>query len=290
MARILLIHSSLKYQYLRISIEMKKINLTIATLLAGMGLLSSAHASILAGSSTGVNVTTLNVVADSRDEDNADYYWSDSNGEAFGGDSASFTVDGTGGSTIEAADYFDEYTDSNGYSVSSIYGELISYGSILFSVNYCDPSDPVAGCLNIFSQDDSIDASWFDGTLGSASEQGVLYDSNNGAGHWLQVGDTGYVAFAYDESISTNGSYGVAEYCEDGPCGDGLSLGSYAVDWTSDSIQYGWLEVTHGSVHVNRMGLQPSAVPEPGSIFLFAIGALGVFGVQRRKKMLVANQ
>jgi hypothetical protein len=122
----------------------------------------------------------------------------------------------------------------------------------------------------MFSAGDTVDTSWFDGDQCDGS-QGVsspitgLYDSTDG-GAWGTIGTQGYLGFVY---------------------------------FSSGSNQYGWLDITRGSLTNGQLGFQSTVgataqiattpLSAPGTMALIASGALGLPGLRRRNRVIVVN-
>jgi len=118
---------------------------------------------------------------------------------------------------------------------------------------------------HIFSAGDTVDTSWFDGSQGVSSPITGLYDSTDG-GAWSTIGTQGYLGFVY---------------------------------FGSGSNQYGWLDITRGSLTIGQLGFQSTVgataqiastpVSAPGTMALIASGALGLLGLRRRNRVIVVN-
>ncbi len=100
---------------------------------------------------------------------------------------------------------------------------------------------------------------------GNWSSSGFAYDG--GLGGWASIGAHGYVGLRFEESGSGN-------------------------------INYGWLELTRGSLTLGRFGYQTTAgvgaaitaVPEPSGVLLMASGAAGLLALRRRRQQKAAAQ
>jgi hypothetical protein len=219
------------------------------TLTLGMSLVNNANASLIVGDTTDTVTFASDILVDAAAEENI----FDFGNEFFGEDSAEIAVNvGDLNTAIFVTDFINNFSGSLFRD-----GRLQSDNNdLLFSVSNCGISD----CLNRFAAGDVIDESLFDGTLGDSSGFGALYlqDPDSGSeetfGNWGEVGDTGFVAFAYNlESVD---------------------------------VQFGFLEITRGSISINQGVIQSvttsTSVPEPASLLL--LGA-GLFGLASRKKL-----
>ena len=109
-----------------------------------------------------------------------------------------------------------------------------------------------------------VDATWFDGTNGYENNfYGRLFLDTEGL--WAAVGAHGYIGLRLDNG---NGTY-----------------------------NYGWLEATHGSLTLGRVGYQttvdvgavvPADVPVPGTLALLVSGAVALGALRRRQRALAA--
>ena len=251
------------------------------TLTMGMSLVNNANATLIAGSGDGATVTTADIYVNANDggEDWASAFIDLSNGENEGEDGFGIYVDAYTGSGPN-------YQYDEGYLGASWWNQL------QFSVGTCGANTEEGedfgedNCLNKLNAGTEINADWFNGTLGNGSSWGILYSDyinsdpqnayENYIGNWGSIGDTGYVAFAFIKDF--NAFDGELEFIDEeiGPIGTNI--------WQQSNVQYGWLDVTRGSISINNVGIQnltPTSVPEPGSLLL--LGA-GLFGLAYRKK------
>lgn len=165
--------------------------------------------------------------------------------------------------------------------------EAIVYnkGAISFSVS----NDKYA---NMFSEDDNINASWFDGTNGQNSNYATIY--NGGSGPWSTIGASGFLGFRIAQNLWSE------ELSPLSPRVMGISSltevpNVQELDFLPPQIEYryGFLEIERGSLILGQLGLQstagpgvkiPTAVSAPGSMALLASGAFGLLALRRRNK------
>jgi hypothetical protein len=128
-----------------------------------------------------------------------------------------------------------------------------SLQSLLASVNLLD--SPTSKLLLQLHAGDHVGAAIFAANRGDTI--GFAYISSAGA--WDQIGETGFAAFRIG---------------------------------TAGNENYGWIQLTRGSLTVGSFGYQstlnadaviPGAVPEPGSLLLVATGAAGIAALRRRR-------
>jgi hypothetical protein len=293
------------------------------TLTMAMSLVNNANASIITGSTDGSKVIAGGIYLNGNTEENTLTSTYDTGAISTWG-SASVNInlatgdtdtgeDGIGGEdavSIRAYTNYDTYVSQSISSVTEV-GRLSSpWGTPLyFSVNSCDDDGGQMGedsCLNKLDTGTTVGADWFNGTLGFAGDRGTLFydytessltgeDSENNYdqhyGNWGEIGDRGFVAFAF--TMSDFDIFPVRKL-EPQPQPLSSSLPSPfpfpfpsnepAVNfWDRDDVQYGWLDITRGSITINSIVVQsPSVtVPEPSSLLLLGAGLLGL--VARKK-------
>jgi hypothetical protein len=115
-----------------------------------------------------------------------------------------------------------------------------------------------------FSAGGQVGASYFDGTI--ASELFTANPYNQFGGGWASIGAHGFVGLRLE-----------------------TGMGQY---------NYGWLELTRGSLTVGRMGYEtdpntaaqiPETVPEPSTLLLLVSGAAGIAAMRRRQRAVAAH-
>lgn len=118
--------------------------------------------------------------------------------------------------------------------------------------------------LNKLSAGDTVDASWFSGensyNTGGLTHSDNFFFADANFGKWDAIGAHGFVGFRIENE---------------------------------DDYNYGWLEVTRGSLELGAAGFEttlgagaviPAAVPLPPSVFLFA-SSFGLLAMRRRGKV-----
>jgi len=260
------------------------------TLTLGMSLVNNANASLIVGSANDTTTFASDVVVDaSANIENFPEFEGDS--VFFGEDFANLNVNiGDNSASILVRDAISSGIFAPGVVTS---GSLDSNNNgLLFSVNRCGFTE----CLNQFVAGDVIDESWFDGTSGEASTFGILYEEGGDPeivsddfpvfgdlGNWEEVGDTGFVAFAYFPEFDIRFDDSIFEV---GTFDEQFLVGELETTsiFDSQNIQFGFLEITRGSITINQAVIQnvTTSVPEPASLLL--LGA-GLFGLASRKKL-----
>jgi hypothetical protein len=288
------------------------------TLTMAMSLVNNANASIITGSTDGSKVIAGGIYLNANTEENTSTYTYDggvSRTAGYASDNINLATgdtvtgeDGEDAVSIRANNFYNTYDSPTRSSVSEG-GRLSSpWGTPLyFSVNSCDDDGGQMGeddCLNKLDTGTTVGADWFNGTLGFAGDRGTLFydytessltgeDSENNYdqhyGNWGEIGDRGFVAFAFTMSDFDKNPVRKLEP-QPQPLSSSLSSpfpfpsNEPVVNfWDRDDVQYGWLDITRGSITINSIVVQsPSVtVPEPSSLLLLGAGLLGL--VARKK-------
>jgi hypothetical protein len=283
------------------------------TLTMAMSLVNNANASIITGSTNGSKVIAGNIYLNAEDNSITS---TRSGGTDTSGDASVRINLATG--DVDTDENGEDGEDTTGLRASTRFGfgsydeggyigeykyenGLLSSSwntTLYFSVNNCDAEggQMIEDCLNKLDTDTTVGADWFNGTLGFANKRGTLFYEDKGSytngdedkvfyennlGNWGEIGDRGFVAFAF-----TMSDFDIFPVRELGPQPQPLSLASNepVVDfWDRDDVQYGWLDITRGSISINSLVVQSSTVPVPAPSGLLLLGA-GLFGLAARKK------